>query len=131
MSPASDKTVTSTLGELRARWASLQIHPTDAGRRNLSTGDTARIFNADGEIHCPVTVNAGVRPGVVSLPKGLWRKSTLNGSTANAVVPDALTDLGGGACFNDARVEVTRIVTAGLEGQSIALWTGNVPGQPH
>ncbi|MCY3842460.1 MAG: hypothetical protein OXH69_02830, partial [Acidobacteria bacterium] len=73
------------------------------------------------------TVNAGVRPGVVSLPKGLWQKSTLNGSTANALVPDTLTDLGGGACFNDARVEVTRIVTAGLEGQSIALWTGGDP----
>ncbi len=127
VSPASDKTVTSTLGELRERLATLQIHPADAARRNLSTGDTARVFNAGGEIHCPVTVNAGVRPGVVSLPKGLWRKSTLNGSTANAVVPDALTDLGGGACFNDARVEVTRIVTAGLEGQSIALWTGDGP----
>ena len=127
VSPASDKTVTSTLGELRARPAALQIHPADAARRDLSTGDTARIFNAAGEILCPVTVNAGVRPGVVSLPKGLWRKSTLNGSTANAVVPDALTDLGGGACFNDARVEVTRIMTAGLEGQSIALWPGDEP----
>ena len=123
-SPASDKTVTSTLGELRARPATLQMHPADAARRSLATGDTARVFNAGGEVHCPVTVNPGVRPGVVSLPKGLWQKSTLNGSTANALVPDTLTDLGGGACFNDARVEVTRIVTAGLEGQSIALWTG-------
>ena len=40
----------------------------------------------------------------MSLPKGLWRKSTYNGSTSNALVPDTLTDLGGGACFNDARV---------------------------
>jgi hypothetical protein len=40
------------------------------------------------------------------LPKGLWRKSTYNGSTANALAPDTLTDLGGGACFNDARVQV-------------------------
>ena len=127
VSPASDKTVTSTLGELRARPATLHMHPADAERRNLATGDTARVFNAGGEVHCPVTVNAGVRPGVVSLPKGLWQKSTLNGSTANALVPDTLTDLGGGACFNDARVEVTRIVTAGLEGQSIALWTGGDP----
>ena len=38
--------------------------------------------------------------------EGLWRKSTYNGSTSNALVPDTLTDLGGGACFNDARVEV-------------------------
>jgi hypothetical protein len=40
------------------------------------------------------------------LPKGLWRKHTANGYTANALAPDTLTDLGGGACFNDARVQV-------------------------
>ena len=39
-------------------------------------------------------------------PKGLWRRSSYNGSTSNALVPDSLTDLGGGACFNDARVQV-------------------------
>ena len=33
---------------------------------------------------------------------------TANGFTSNALVSDALTDIGGGACFNDARVEVTR-----------------------
>ena len=42
----------------------------------------------------------------MSLPKGLWRKHTANGYTANALAPDTLTDLGGGACFNDARVQV-------------------------
>ena len=42
----------------------------------------------------------------MSLPKGLWRKHTANGLTANALAPDTLTDLGGGACFNDARVQV-------------------------
>lgn len=123
VSPATDKTVTSTLGELRTRQARLQIHPRDAAARDLSTGDVVRIFNDDGEIHCAVTINADVRPGVVSLPKGLWCRSTMNGSTANALVPDELTDLGAGACFNDARVEVTRVVTAELGGRNIALWT--------
>ena len=123
LSPASDKTITSTLGELRPRLASLQIHPADAELRNLSTGDVARVFNALGEIHCPVTVNPDMKPGTVGLPKGLWRKSTMNGSTANALVADALTDLGGGACFNDTRVEVSRVVTAELKSGNLALWT--------
>jgi hypothetical protein len=35
-------------------------------------------------------------------------KNTLNGMTGNALVPDSLADLGGGACFNDARVQVAR-----------------------
>ena len=123
VSPASDKTVSSTMGELRTRQARLQIHPRDATSRDLSTGDVARVFNDDGEIHCAVTINPDVKPGVVSLPKGLWRRNTMNGSTANALVPDDLTDLGDGACFNDARVNVTRMVTDGLEGRNIAIWT--------
>ena len=40
--------------------------------------------------------------------EGIWRKHTANGFTGNALVPDTLTDLGGGACFNDARVQVER-----------------------
>ncbi len=51
-------------------------------------------------------MTTNVRPGTVSLSKGLWRKSTFNGSTSNALAPDSLTDLGAGACFNDARVQV-------------------------
>jgi hypothetical protein len=33
----------------------------------------------------------------------------MNGYTGTALVSDALTDIGGGACFNDARVEVSKI----------------------
>ena len=76
-----------------------------------------------------VVVNTDVKRGVLSLPKGLWRQSTMNESTTNALVSDELTDLGDGACFNDARVEVARIVTAKLDGQDIALWTPPETGQ--
>lgn len=127
VSPATDKTTNSTLGELRTRLARLQIHPDDAESRDLATGDTARIYNDQGEIHCRVVVNSDVKRGVISLPKGLWRHSTMNESTANALVPDELTDLGDGACFNDARVEITRIVTTEVDGQNIALWTTPEP----
>lgn len=106
ISPASEKTVSSTLGELRERAAVLQMHPSDAGARGLAQGDPVRVFNDLGEVQVPVGLNREIRPGTVSLPKGLWRKSTYNGSTSNALVPDSLTDLGGGACFNDARVQV-------------------------
>ena len=121
LSPATSKTITSTLGELRERLASLEMHPHDASVRDLSTGDAVRVFNTLGEIHCPVRLNPDMKPGTVGLPKGLWRKSTMNGSTANALVADSPTDLGGGACFNDARVEVARIITATLGDQEIAL----------
>ena len=127
LSPATAKTVTSTLGELRQRVASLEMHPADAGARHLSTDDIVRVFNDLGEIHCPVRLNPDMKPGTVGLPKGLWQKSTMNGSTANALVADSLTDLAGGACFNDARVEVTRVVTAELGDRKIALWAVGEP----
>ncbi len=109
ISPASEKSVSSTLAELRQRPAVLQMHPSDARVRGLATDDPVRVFNDRGEVQCPVAVNPDIRPGTVSLPKGLWRKSTYNGSTSNALVPDTLTDLGGGACFNDARVQVASL----------------------
>jgi len=106
ISPASEKTISSTLGELRERAGMLQMHPSDAAARGLAQDDPVRVFNELGEVHCPVALTRDIRPGTVSLSKGLWRKSSYNGSTSNALVPDSLTDLGGGACFNDARVEV-------------------------
>ncbi len=106
ISPASEKTISSTLGELRQRAGALQMHPSDAEARGLAHDDPVRVFNDLGEVQCPVAVTRDIRPGTVSLAKGLWRKSTYNGSTSNALVPDTLTDLGAGACFNDARVQV-------------------------
>jgi anaerobic selenocysteine-containing dehydrogenase len=108
ISPASERTVSSMLGELSRPTVKLQIHPEDAGVRDLQDGDDVRVFNALGEVRCPVQIAVWVRPGTVALPKGLWRNQTANGSTTTTLVPDTLTDLGGGACFNDARVQVAK-----------------------
>jgi anaerobic selenocysteine-containing dehydrogenase len=112
ISPASERTISSTLGQLPRPDVKLSMHPDDADARGLAEGDLVRIFNGLGEVHCPLTVAPVIRPGTVSLPKGLWRRSTRNGVTGTALVPDSLTDLGGGACFNDARVQVASLPTA-------------------
>jgi anaerobic selenocysteine-containing dehydrogenase len=106
ISPASEKTISSTLGELRERAAMLHINPADAAARGIAQSDAVRVFNGLGEFQCPANLTVDVRPGTVAFSKGVWRKNTYNGFTSNAVVPDSLTDLGGGACFNDARVQV-------------------------
>jgi anaerobic selenocysteine-containing dehydrogenase len=106
ISPASEHTISSTLGELRPGIARLKMHPTDAQPRMIGDGDAVRVFNGLGEVHCEVSITPEVREGTVSLAKGLWARSTFNGSTSNALVPDSLTDIAGGACFNDARVQV-------------------------
>jgi len=43
---------------------------------------------------------------VVYLPKGIWNRHTKNGRVGTALVPDTVSAVSGGACFNDARVEV-------------------------
>ncbi len=106
ISPASEHTISSTLAEFRPGIAKLKVHPDDARPRSIEEGDAVRVFNELGEVWCIADVTPEVRPGVVSMPKGLWSRSTENGQTSNALVPDSLTDLGGGACFNDARVQI-------------------------
>lgn len=106
ISPARADLISSTFGQLLHGPAALHMATEDAAARGLRSGQNVRVFNAAGEVHVPLEIDADLRPGVVSLSKGLWLKSTLNGQTSNALCPDTLTDLGGGACFNDARVEV-------------------------
>ena len=121
ISPASERTISSTLSELPRPEVRLLMHPEDAAARSLKDGDEVRIFNALGEVRCGLQVGTWVRPGTVVLPKGLWRKHSANGFTANALAPDSLTDLGGGACFNDARVDVRKVsdsVISSANGQS-------------
>ncbi len=108
ISPASERTISSTLGELDRPSVKLEIHPDDAALRGLEDGDGVRVFNELGMLECPVRITGLVRSGTVSFPKGVWRRHTRNRLTSNALVPDTLTDLGGGACFNDARVQVVR-----------------------
>ena len=109
ISPASDKTISSTLAEIPRPEVRLLMHPEDAAARGIADGDEIRIFNQLGEVRCKAALGSWIRRGVVSLPKGIWRRHTTNGYTGTSLVSDSLTDIGGGACFNDARVEVSKV----------------------
>jgi len=112
ISPSSERTISSTLGELPRPDVKLAMHPDDANERGLADGDLVRMFNDLGEVHWALHVVPTIRRGTVSWPKGIWRRNTRNSTTGTALVPDTLTDLGGGACFNDARVQVASLATA-------------------
>lgn len=99
----------------RAR-CTLLMHPTDAERLGLSTGDEAKIETDVGAAQVPVQVSDEIMPGVVSLPHGFGhrRKGTrlrvaeehagvsLNDLTNPALI-DALT---GNAVLNGVPVRV-------------------------
>lgn len=112
ISPASSWAISSTLFHLQQAPAAVEINTADARSRGIANGDSVRLFCDSGEVRCQAKVTDEVRPGVAVLAKGLWSFHTQNGNTANVLVPDTLTDLGGGACFNDARCEIARIETA-------------------
>jgi anaerobic selenocysteine-containing dehydrogenase len=108
ISPATSHFVNSTLGQLWRKTVPLEIHPDDADPRGIADGDRVRIHNDLGVVECFARRTRETRPGLVVLPKGLWSHHTLNGQTSNALAPDELTDIAGGARFNDTWVEVTR-----------------------
>ncbi len=111
LSPATAKLTNSTFGQLRSAPAKVQIHPRDAETRDIRSGDAVVVFNTLGTVECDAEVTEDLTPGVLCLDKGLWERHTRNGNTSNALCPTTLTDLGRGATFNDARVQVERIVT--------------------
>jgi anaerobic selenocysteine-containing dehydrogenase len=108
ISPSTSKAISSTLYQLVRETVPIEINPDDARERGIADGDAVRMFNDSGEVLCTAKLNRDLRPGVASLPKGLWARHTHNGQTANALAPDTLSDLGAGACFNDTRAQIER-----------------------
>ncbi|MCH8077091.1 MAG: molybdopterin-dependent oxidoreductase [SAR324 cluster bacterium] len=108
ITPASDRRITSTFGGLRYSDGTppLEMHPSDAEARGLTDGATVRVWNALGEVRLPLRITEAVRPGVVCSLKGAWMRTSDNGQTVSALAPSHHADLAGGACYNDARVEV-------------------------
>ena len=109
VSAATGRTISSTLGEFNLDTLWVEIHPSDAAAAGVTDGEVVRVHNELGEVVCPARITDRMRDGVVSIPKGAWRKASLNGQTATALCPSHVSDVGGGACFNDARVSVERV----------------------
>jgi anaerobic selenocysteine-containing dehydrogenase len=87
----------------------LQIHPKDAGRRGIESGDRVRVYNERGAVEIAAAVDDATLESVVTMPHGFWASLLPGGSSANALTPDGLSDLGGGGSFYDTRVEVAKI----------------------
>jgi anaerobic selenocysteine-containing dehydrogenase len=112
ISPASDKRISSTLGDLAGsrKAPPLLMNPKDAGQRSLGHGSEVRVWNDRGEVILALEVTDDVPPGVVASEKGAWLQTSRTGQTISALVSaDLRADLAEGACFNDTAVEVSRV----------------------
>jgi len=85
----------------------LEIHPIDAEARNIQAGDTIKIWNDRGALQLTAIMNPGLPQGVVA-GKLDWAKLSAGGANVNALTSERLTDLGAGATFYSALVEVAK-----------------------
>jgi anaerobic selenocysteine-containing dehydrogenase len=87
----------------------VEIHPNDAGARSIENGDTVRAFNERGSCELSAVVTTRAREGVVVSPSVWWNKLSPGKSNINQLTSQTLTDMGGGATFYDALIEIERI----------------------
>jgi anaerobic selenocysteine-containing dehydrogenase len=87
---------------------SLEVHPVDAVERNITEGDTVRVFNERGSLELRARVTDRARRGCVVALSIWWKKLAADGRNANEVTSPALTDIGRGPTFYDCLVQVER-----------------------
>ena len=95
----------------------LVVHPVDATRIGLTDGSMATVVSSAGSVALPVSIDDGIRPGVVSIPHG-WghggtgtTQSVANrnpGVNVNILTPSDVVDpLSGTSHLTGIPVEVT------------------------
>jgi anaerobic selenocysteine-containing dehydrogenase len=94
----------------------LHVHPDDAGRLDLTDGDTARVESRAGAVELPVEITDAVMPGVVSVPHG-WGHDQAGarlsvaaenpGVNSNVLADESVIDpLSGNAVLNGVPIRV-------------------------
>lgn len=85
----------------------LQIHPLDAEQRGIEDGTEVKVWNDRGSFSVTASVTDKMLPGTV-VSQGLWWEAGGGRQRANALTPDRLADMNGGATFFSTVVEVKR-----------------------
>jgi anaerobic selenocysteine-containing dehydrogenase len=88
----------------------IEINPQDAAARRITDGDCVRAFNERGSCELMAVVSTRAREGVVVSPSIWWNKLSPGGTNINQLSSQGIADMGGGATFYDALVEVERII---------------------
>jgi anaerobic selenocysteine-containing dehydrogenase len=95
------------------------LHPDDAARFGVVTGDPVRVSSRAGSVEVPAEITDDVMPGVVSIPHG-WGHSARGaqlqvagdhaGANSNVLADETLLDpVSGNAVLNGIPVEVAPV----------------------
>ncbi|MEK3918463.1 molybdopterin-containing oxidoreductase family protein [Paenibacillus sp. FSL K6-2393] len=112
LSPPNHNFLNSTFGnsakhQRLEKMPLLQMHPEDAARRNVEDGDAVVVWNDRGRIELTAKVSEAMLPGTV-ISQGLWWDGDGKKQRANSLTSNRLSDMGNGATFFSATVEVKR-----------------------
>ncbi|MFN2597727.1 MAG: molybdopterin-dependent oxidoreductase [Pyrinomonadaceae bacterium] len=113
VSPAAHAFLNSSFANLpkqlrQERAPFVEINPEDAAARGIADGDRVRAFNARGACELRAVVTTRARPGVVVSPSVWWNKLSPDQVNINQLTSQTLTDMGNGATFYDALVEIEK-----------------------
>jgi anaerobic selenocysteine-containing dehydrogenase len=86
----------------------LHMNAEDASALGIVDGDYVRLWNDRGECELLVSIGNDVLQGVV-VSQGLWADLAGNKRLVNALTPDRVADMGGGATFFSGTVQVAKI----------------------
>lgn len=87
-------------------WPEVYIHPAEAEKRSLITGDLAVIAGRRGELKVKVAAAEKVPPKTALVYQGQWYQT---GHSVNRLTPDFVPDLGPGTPFYDCSVEIKKV----------------------
>ncbi|MCF6136711.1 molybdopterin-dependent oxidoreductase [Pseudalkalibacillus berkeleyi] len=88
--------------------AVVYIHPINAEKKRIKTGDLVELYNDLGRVKIKAAVTDDVKENLL-ITQGLWWDDHDNNQySINHLTPDGLSDLGGGATFFNCFVDVKR-----------------------
>ncbi|HEU5287006.1 MAG TPA: molybdopterin-dependent oxidoreductase [Candidatus Limnocylindria bacterium] len=81
------------LAEIHGGRPEVFVHPTDAERRGIATGDVIEVFNTRGSVQAWAHVSDAQRPGAVTLPEGWWPRQFAKGKGVNELTSSAVNPI--------------------------------------
>ncbi len=114
------------MDKLRGNWAT--IHPEDAARLGIASGDRVRVTSALGAVDIAVVCEDSIRPGVVMIhqfwghtyPSGMRTSRTYPGVNVNRLHDDGVRDrFTGMPVFNGTPCRVERLSESSGMGDDI------------
>jgi anaerobic selenocysteine-containing dehydrogenase len=85
------------------------IHPKDAERRTIRSGDYVRVFNERGAFEGRAELSEDVFEGLAMAPLGYWPSLNRTPSAVNVTTSSRHCNLGGAGCQSDNLVEIARV----------------------